>query len=256
MPSTYHVVVDTVDLRVGDVGQGALLGEVVLDVVDAQVAELVERPAREAAGELLVPRPDSLLVGGPPDPGAEPRVLEHLGGAGDGEAGRVAGLEGGHEGELLAGGEDVVGDGLGLVPLVVQVGGPGRPEDRGQERAAAQEVAEGAGHGEEVGPAAAAEVVLGARAVPARGGHEHDVVVVGGGLGVVVEVVDDETRALGGDLDVQLEEEGVEGGRDGLGGAQGEEDVAAGVEEVEEELGCQVGAESCCRGDVSLWSSL
>jgi hypothetical protein len=68
---------------------------------------------------------------------------------------------------------------------------------------------------------------------------------VGGAGGVVVEVVDDEAGAVGGQGYVQLEKERVDGRRGCVGGAEGEEDVAVGVDEVEEQLGCQIGAETC-----------
>lgn len=67
---------------------------------------------------------------------------------------------------------------------------------------------------------------------------------IGGGLGIVVEVVDHQAGSLSGDVDVQLEKESVQGGGDRLRGAQGKQDVAAGVEEVEDLVGSQVGAES------------
>jgi hypothetical protein len=45
-------------------------------------------------------------------------------------------------------------------------------------------------------------------------------------------------------VDVQLEEQSIQGGGDGLRGAQGKQDVAAGADEVEDLLGSQVGAKS------------
>lgn len=241
--STYDIVVDTVNRWVRHVGQRALLSQVVLDVVDAQVSDLVERPGADASGELQVPGRDCLAAAGELDLGVEPLVLEHLGRAHDGEAGRVAGLEGGNERELLAGSKHLV-DNLGLLLLVVDVGGPGRLQDGGQEGAIAQGVAETAGEGDQVLLATAAEVVLGVFSVVAGSGHENDIVEIGSGLGVVVEVVNHQAGSLCGDVDVQLKEESVQGGGYGLGGAQGKQDVAAGVEEVEDLLRSQVGPES------------
>lgn len=57
-------------------------------------------------------------------------------------------------------------------------------------------------------------------------------------------MVNHQTGSLGGDVDVQLEKESVQGRGDGLCGAQGKQDVAVSVEEVEELLGSQVGAKS------------
>lgn len=241
--TTYDIVVDTVDRWVRNVGQRTLLGQMVLDVVDAQVPNLVESPGADAAGKLQVPSCDCLAAAGELDLGVEPLVLEHLGGAHDGEAGRVAGLEGGDERELLAGSKYLV-DNLGLLLLVVDVGRPGRPQDRREEGAVAQGVAETAREGEQVFLATAAEVVLGVISVVAGGGHEDDIVEVGGGLGIVVEVVNHQAGSLGGDVDVQLEKESVQGGGDGLRGAQGKQDIAASVEEVEDLLGSQVGAKT------------
>lgn len=214
-----------------------------LDVVDAQVSDLMERPGADASGKLQVPSRDSLAAAGELNLGVKPLVLEHLGGAYDGKAGRVAGLEGGNQRELLAGSKDLV-DNLGLLLLVVDVGCPGRPQDGRQEGTIAQGVAETAREGEQVFLATAAEVVLGVVSVVAGSGHEDDIVEVGGGFGIVVEVVNHQAGSLGGDMDVQLEKESVQGGGDGLRGAQGKQDVAAGVEEIEDLLGSQVGAET------------
>lgn len=186
--ATYDIVVDTVDRRVGDVGQGPLLSQMVLNVVDAQVSDLVECPGADASGELQVPGLDCLAVARALDLGVEPLVLEHLGGADNGEASRVAGLEGGDERQLVAGSKDLVNN-LRLLLLVVDVGCPGCPQDRGQEGTIAQGVAETARESKQVFLATAAEVVLCVVSVVARSGHENDIVEVGGGLGIIVEVV-------------------------------------------------------------------
>lgn len=239
----YRVLHDTVDAGVRDIGQRALFSQVMLHRVHAQVPDFVEGPAANSLGELLVPGLDGALVAGALDLGVQPCVLEHLGRAHDGEASRVAALEGGHQVQLRAGGEHLVDD-LGLLLLVVDVGGAGGLEDGGQLGAVAEGEAQAAGEREQVALAAAAKVVLGARLVLAGRGQEEDVVLVGGGLGVVVEVVDDETGSLGGDVDVELQEDRVEGGRYGRRRAQGEEDVATGVDEVEDLLRRQVGTEA------------
>lgn len=211
--------------------------------VHAQVPDLVEGPAANSLGELLVPGLDGVLVAGALDLGVQPLVLEHLGRANDGEASRVAALEGGHQVQLRAGSEHLVDD-LGLLLLVVDIGGAEGLEDGGQLGAVAEGEAQAAGEREQVALAAAAKVVLGAGLVLAGRGQEEDVVLIGGGLGVVVEVVDDEAGSLGGDVDVELQEDRVEGGRYGRRRAQGEEDVATSVDEVEDLLCRQVGTEA------------
>ena len=214
-----------------------------LDVVDLQVSDLVESPCADASGKLQVPSRDCLAAAGELDLGVEPLILEHLGGAHNGEAGRVAGLEGRDKGELLTSSKHLV-DSLGLLLLVVDVGCPGRPQDRCQQRTIAQSVAETARKCEQVFLATTAKVVLGVISVVTGSGHEDNIVEIGGGLGIIVEVVNNKAGSLGGDVDIQLEKESVQGGGDGLGGAQGKQDVSAGVEEIEDLLRSQVGAES------------
>lgn len=60
---------------------------------------------------------------------------------------------------------------------------------------------------------------------------------VGSARGIVVEVVDDEPSPIGGKLDIELEEKGVDGSGRGLAGAEGQQDVAVGIDKVEEDLG-------------------
>jgi hypothetical protein len=59
-------------------------------------------------------------------------------------------------------------------------------------------------------------------------------------------VVHHETGAVRGELDVELGEEGDEGVGCRDTGAEGHEDVTLGVEEVDEEVGRQIGAEAWC----------
>lgn len=91
---------------------------------------------------------------------------------------------------------------------------------------------------------AASEVVLSTRLVLGRGLQEQDIVVIGGAGHIVVEVVDDEAGSLSGNVDVELEKGGVQGGGNRGGGAQGHQDVTTSVEEVEDQLCCQVGTEA------------
>lgn len=241
---TYHVVLDAIDLGVSLIGAADLV-EVVLNPVDAQHANLLERPAGHALGELAVERLDGLGGAGLLHLGVEPLVGEDLGRADQCEARRRARLERRDERELLAGRERVV-DRLGLGAGVVAVGGRGGAEQRRQELAGAEGGAYAVGEGNDlVSGGAGAEDVLDARAVAAGGREEEHVVLVGGAGRVVVEVVDDEAGALSGELDVELGEEGDEGGRGRGVGAQGDEDVAVGVEELEEQLAGQLGAQAC-----------
>lgn len=88
--TTYRSVVDTVDTRVGHIAE---LRALVLNRVDAQVANLLEGPASSATGKLLVPRLDGRLLTRALDLGVEPLVLESLCRSHNGEASRVARLE-------------------------------------------------------------------------------------------------------------------------------------------------------------------
>lgn len=105
---TYSVLRDTVDARVGDIGQSTIFSQVMLDRVHAQMSGLMECPAAHSLGELPVPGLDSVLVTGALNLSFHPLVLEHLGGANNSETSRVATLEGGHEVQLLASGKYLV----------------------------------------------------------------------------------------------------------------------------------------------------
>lgn len=67
---------------------------------------------------------------------------------------------------------------------------------------------------------------------------------VGCGGDVVVEVVYYQSCAVGGERDVELGEEGDERRCGGCFGGERQEDVALLVEELEEEVWCQVGTEA------------
>lgn len=88
------------------------------------------------------------------------------------------------------------------------------------------------------------EEVLDAGAGGLGGGDGEDVVLLGGADGVVIEVVDDKAGAVGGEGDVKLGQEAHDGGRDGRFGGEGQKDVALGVDELEENVGGQVGTET------------
>lgn len=67
---------------------------------------------------------------------------------------------------------------------------------------------------------------------------------VGSRADVVGKVVDDEAGAVGRQGHVQLAEQGDDRGGGGLAAGEGDEDVAVGVEELDEQLGRQAGAET------------
>lgn len=209
-------MVDTVDARVRDIAQ---LRALVLNRVDAQESNLLERPTTDATGKLLVPRLDGRLLTRALDLGVEPLVLECLCGSHNGEASRVARLEGRHQIELLTRGEHLVDD-LLLLLLVVDVGGARRLDDGGELGAVAEDVADSTGECDHI-VLAAGEVILGAGLVLGRCLQEKDIVVVGSAGHIVVEVVDHEAGSLGGDVNIELEKGGVQGGGNGFGGAQG-----------------------------------
>ena len=48
-------------------------------------------------------------------------------------------------------------------------------------------------------------------------------------------------------MDIQLEEEGYERGRDGSSGGDGNENATLGIDEVQEDVGRQIRAESCSK---------
>lgn len=208
--ATYHIVLDPVDLGVR---LGRLLVEAVLNPVDLQHADLLERPAGDRLGELAVAGRAVGLVAGPAHLCVEPLVLQHLGRADEGEAGRVACLHRRHQAQLLAGGEDLV-QRLALLLGVVAVGRGRGAHDGRQQRARAQRRAHAAREGQQGarGGGGAAEEVLDIWPDGARGRQDEHVVEVRGAGGVVVEVVDHEAGAVGGELDVELGEEGDQAG--------------------------------------------
>lgn len=216
-----------------------------VDRVDAQDADLLESPAAHPLGELAVPGLD-LLATGLLDGGVEPGVAQHLGGPDDSESGRVARLEARYDGDLLAGGEEIIGvQNIALLLGVVAVGGARGTEDGVDEGVGAEDVADGRGNGQQLtGLGFGGEVGLDAGA--GLGRESQHVVLVGGAHGVVVEVVDDQAGALEGQSNVELGKKTAERRRDGVGGAGRQQDVAIGVDELDQVVGRQVRSEACC----------
>lgn len=68
---------------------------------------------------------------------------------------------------------------------------------------------------------------------------------IGGADGVVAKVINDEPGAVYRELDIKLAEEGHEGRWRRSAGAEGKENVAIGVEELEEDLRREVRTETC-----------
>lgn len=215
----------------------------VLHPVHLEHANLLERPPRNALGKLPVERLHDGFAAQLGYAGVEPLVLQHLGRAHHRHARVVARLHRRHQRELLAGRKEVI-EYLGLFLGVVAVGSAGCAQDGVEKLAVAENSADAAREGDQLGVGALAEEVLDAGADGLGGGQKEDIVPVGGAGDVVVEVVDDEAVAVGGQGDVELREEGDQRGGCGGVGAEGEQDVALGVDEVEEGLGRQVGTET------------
>lgn len=198
--NTYHIVLDAVDAGV----DLFIAVEMVFNAVDSQDTQLLEGPSRQGGHELPVASVLRLLLRSS-NLGLEPLVLEHLGRAQDGEARRVESLHDGDEGQLLSGSKEVLGvNDLGLLLGVVAVGRGGGSQDRSQERSGAEAVANGVGEGES--SAGDLEVLLEAGSDVRGGVEDENIVGLGGGDGVVVEVVDDGASSLRGERDVELSE--------------------------------------------------
>lgn len=213
-----------------------------LDVVDAQHANLLKRPSRQSLGKFAVLGLD-LALADARDLGLQPLVLQHLRRAEHRHARRVARLHRRHQGQLPPRREELVRvDRLELLLGVVAVG-RGRGAQHGREQVAlAEGVARDVGQREDA--AGDVEVVLEAGAHSGRDVEDEHVVRLGGREGVVVEVVDDGTRPLGGQGDVELGEQGDDGRGRGRRRRQGHEDVALGVDKVDEQVRRQVGAQA------------
>lgn len=176
-----------------------------LDVVHTQNTNLLEGPAGESLGKFTVLSLD-LAAFWARDLGIQPFVLQHLGGPNNRDSSRVSCLENRHQGKLLARGEEIFGvHGLGLLLGVVAVRGRRGTDHGRQERARPKRVSSTVGEGQDTRDL---EVILKARShVGGRIEHQ-DVVGLGGGESVVVEVVDDSAGAFSGKCNVNLGQEG------------------------------------------------
>jgi hypothetical protein len=68
--------------------------------------------------------------------------------------------------------------------------------------------------------------------------------LLGRRLGIVVEVVDNESVAVGREGDVKLEEEGSNGSRNGLISGEGEQYISILVDIVDQDVGSELGTEA------------
>lgn len=179
-----------------------------LNGIHPQHPNLLERPSRQRLGKLPI-RSHSRLVPFTSNLGTKPLILQHLRRAQDNHTRRIARLERRHETQLRASTEQLIWvDNLALLLRVVAVSRPGCAHDGRQELASAEGVTDGMREREHGAFAADGEEGLDAGADGRRGVEDEDVVLLGGGDGVVVEVVDDETCALDGEGDAELVEEG------------------------------------------------
>lgn len=238
----YGLVLDAVDLGVQILrGNLALGSQVMLDLLNLEDTSLLEGPSSQLLGELAVDG-RSLLAAGSLDRSREPLVLQCLNRAENSEAGRVASLHGRNHIQLGTCRLNIFGRGH-LLLRVVSVGSGRGSQNRCNESAiTAEDLGGHTGQGKD---ALTIEEGLDVGAQRSWALEEEDVVLLGGRDSVVVEVVNNDSRAVARQVDIDLEEEGADGaGGGGLAG-EGEEDVAVLVQEFQDVLGGQVGAETC-----------
>jgi hypothetical protein len=235
---TYSLVLDTVD---GGVQLRTLSGEVVLDVINLEDTSLLESPAGQLLSELTVHSGGLLSVGGL-DRGREPLVLKRFDGAENSETGRVASLHGGDNVQLRASSQDILRSGHLFLGVVAVSSSGGLQNGSNKGAFTSQSLRGNPREGENT---FAVKECLHIRTEGSRALEHKNVMLLGGREGVVVEVVDNNRRAIVCEVNVELEEERADGaGGGGLAG-KGEEDVAILVHEVEDVLGGQRGAEAC-----------
>lgn len=237
---TYHIVLDSVNLLIGDVALDTSLIKVMLNLANLQNTNLLERPASDLLRKLLIRSLDLLRVSSNTtkthaalDLGVKPSVLQHLRRSHNGKAGRVSCLHRGDQGQLRTHRERVL-HALNVILGVVRVGGSRSSEDRSQKWTGVSEsLPNAAGEGNDFPSLAIAlEEVLHIWSYGVWSGEQDDIVLLCGADGVVVEVVYHQGIAICRKVDVEFEEKRDEGrwGRDG--GGEGQEDVAAAVDEL------------------------
>lgn len=105
----------------------------------------------------------------------------------------------------------------------------------------AQDVANGAGHGHD---AISSEEVLDASLLLLGALDDEHIVLLSGRGGIVVEVVDGQRVAVGGKVDVELEQHAGNLARDGRFAGQSQQDVSVLVDKVDKQLGGELRAET------------
>lgn len=169
-----------------------------LNPVDSQNTDLIESPTRHSLCEFAIHCRDILRFAYRLDLGVKPLIAQHIGGTNDGEACRVAGLEGGYEGELIAGGPQVI-EGFALLLRIVAVRCGGSAQDRGKEGTLAKGLAHSVGEGDGLAVRRrGTKEVLSASSDRSRVREKQYIVLVRGGVDVVVEMVDYEAGAVRG----------------------------------------------------------
>jgi hypothetical protein len=246
---TYDIVLDSVHDRVDlrELGDGQVCGfldlalvEVVLNLADLEHTDLLESPGRQSFGKGLVGSAGGLGGTRSLDLSVEPSILQHLSRSEDGEAGRVSSLEGGDKRQLRARGKDILKSFFLLG--VVRVRGLGSTEDRRKQGAGvAQKLTNSARDGKS---SVDVKVVLDTSLHGLGSGDKQNIVLVGGRVGIVVDVVDDESVTVCRKGDIEFEEERGNGGGDRLVGSKGEQDVAVVVDVVDEGVGGQLRTET------------
>lgn len=229
--STYNIVLDPVDLRIRVSNNSSILvTQVMFDLSNLEHPGLLERPSSKLLGELPVDSRRLFSIIRPLDSRIEPFIFQALHRTQDSETSRIPRLHGRDQCQLRARCEWVLHRTRLL--RVVAVGGLRSSQNRCEE---------GTGTSKRLWCCSwncqntvAREEGLGIWSQGARPLEEEDIVFLGRGKSVIVEVVNDDRRPIGGQMDVQLEEEGTKGaGRRRLAG-EGEEDVPLLVKEVED----------------------
>jgi len=166
--------------------------------------------------------------------------LQHLSGTKDSETGRVSGLEGGDEGQLRARSKDIL-ESFFLLGVVRVCGLGGAQDGRKQGAGVAQKLTNSTRDGKS---SINIEVVLDTRLQGLGSRDKQNIVLIGSRVGVVVDVVDDESATLRREGDIEFEKERCNSGRDRLVGGEGEQNIAVVVDVVDEGVGGQLGTEA------------
>lgn len=128
--STYNIVLDAVQLRVGLI----VALEVMLNFVNSQNTKLLESPTSQVGDELLVGREDSLSTLSS-NLGVKGLILQHLSSTNDSDARRVASLEDRDKRKLLSSSKQLIRlNSITLLLGVVAISGRGRSKNGRKKR--------------------------------------------------------------------------------------------------------------------------